>query len=218
MVVQANDSVFKGLGCLDPPVSFKVNNAIPPVQMPIHRLPAAKREKEKATLDRYVALGIIQKVDEPTPWCSNPIIVETLTKFCICLEQCHTINRVIECPIFQMSTLAEHQEGFLQCPLDEPSSFMTTMHTSFGRYRWLRKPFGVNSAPEEFQMRIAATLESLEGVISIADDILVYGEGNTDVEASIDHDQRTDQQMIKGELQPVAFASCTLSCTESTPR
>ena len=51
MVVQAYDSVFKGLGCLDPPVSFKVNNAIPLVQMPFHRRPVAKHEKEKATLD-----------------------------------------------------------------------------------------------------------------------------------------------------------------------
>ena len=67
--------------------------------------------------------------------------------------------------MFQMPTLAEHlpnlararvfsvvdaKEGFLQCPLDETSSYLTTMHTSYGRYRWLRMPFGINSAPEEF--------------------------------------------------------------------
>ena len=83
-----------------------------------------------------------------------------------------------------MPTLAEHlhrlprarcfsaldsKKGFLQCPLDEPSSFMTTMHTSFGRYHRLHIPFGVNSTPEEFQMRIATTLENLQGIISIAD-------------------------------------------------
>jgi hypothetical protein len=55
---------------------------------------------------------------------------------------------------------------------------MTTMHTTYGRYRWLRLPFGITSAPEEFQKRLLITLEGLEGVICIADDILVFGEGN----------------------------------------
>ena len=59
-------------------------------------------------------------------------------------------------------------------------------------------------------MRIATTLENLEGVISIADDILVYGEGDTDVEASIDHDQRLialmERCMQKNlKLNPVKF-------------
>ena len=66
---------------------------------------------------------------------------------------------------------------------------MTTMHTSFGRYQWTRLTWGPSSAPEEFQARIATTLEDLEGIVSIADDILVYGVGDTYEEACIDHDR-----------------------------
>lgn len=58
------------------------------------------------------------------------------------------------------------------------------------RYRWLRLPFGITSAPEEFQMRLTTALEGLEGIICIADDILVYGEGNDYKEAQKDHDRR----------------------------
>lgn len=79
-----------------------------PIQMPIHRRPVAKRDKEKETLDRYVANGILCRVEEPTPWCSNPVIVETPTKFRICLEPSKIINKVIERPVFQMPTLTEH--------------------------------------------------------------------------------------------------------------
>ena len=67
-------------------------------------------------------------------------------------------------------SIADVKDGFLHIPLDEESSWMTTMHTSYGRYRWLCLPFGITSAPEEFQMRLTT---APEGIICIADDILV---------------------------------------------
>ena len=85
-------------------------------------------------------------------------------------------------------SLVDVREGFLHNPLDEESSFLTTMHTSYGRYRWLHLPFGVSSAPEEFQKQLLDALEGLEGIICIADDILVYGEGDTKEDALKDHD------------------------------
>ena len=45
------------------------------------------------------------------------------------------------------------------------------------------------SAPEEFQKRIHEALDGLPGVISIHDDILIYGLGDTQLEADIDHDK-----------------------------
>ena len=67
---------------------------------------------------------------------------------------------------------------------------MTTMHTSYGRYRWFCLPFGITSAPEEFHMRLSSGLESLDGMICIADDILVFGEGNNFEDAQTDRDRR----------------------------
>ena len=201
---QYKDS-FEGLGNLGPPVHFELRQDIAPVQMPVHRVPVAKREKEKAALDRYVELGIMSKVDEPTPWCSNALIRETPKKVRVCIDPSQTINKAILRPVFQIPTLNEHlhklcnakcfslvdvREGFLHIPLDEESSFLTTMHTSYGRYRWLCLPFGVSSAPEEFQKRLLDALEGLEGIICIADDILVYGEGDTKEDALKDHDRR----------------------------
>ena len=51
-------------------------------------------------------------------------------------------------------------------------------------------PFGISVAPEEFQRRIDENLEGLEGVKAIADDILVWGDGDTYEEAITDHDKR----------------------------
>ena len=48
-------------------------------------------------------------------------------------------------------SVADAKDGFLQVRLDEKSSYLTTFYTPFGLYRWLRMPFGIKSAPEEFQ-------------------------------------------------------------------
>ena len=36
-------------------------------------------------------------------------------------------------------------------------------------------PFGISTAPEEFQRRLSTALEGLKGVSVVADDILIYG-------------------------------------------
>lgn len=46
--------------------------------------------------------------------------------------------------------------------------------TLFGRYRFLRLPFGIILAQDEFQRKIDETYEGLNGVVAIVDDILVY--------------------------------------------
>ena len=50
-------------------------------------------------------------------------------------------------------------------------------------------PFGISSAPEEFQRRMHTVLQGLHGVEVIADDIiLVFGCGDTEEECHRDHD------------------------------
>lgn len=47
-------------------------------------------------------------------------------------------------------SLLDASNGFWQVELDEESSYLTTFQTPFGRYRWLRMPFGLCSASEEY--------------------------------------------------------------------
>jgi len=116
--------------------------------MPVHRIPVAKRECEKQALDRYVEQGVIVKVHEPTAWCSNELIRETPKKFRVCIDPSQIVNKAIHRPKHQMPTLTEKlhklsaakcfslddiKDGFLHIPLDEESSWMTTMHISYSR-------------------------------------------------------------------------------------
>lgn len=38
---------FKGLGQLDPPVHFEIDESVQPVQMPVQRIPVASKEQQK---------------------------------------------------------------------------------------------------------------------------------------------------------------------------
>ena len=149
---------FSGLGCLQPPVSSKIDKSVTPIQMPSHRVPISKRLKEKQAIDNYVKSGVLEKVEEPTAWCSNILCRESPTKFRVCIDPSQTINSAIKRPVYPMPTLQEQlhkldkakcfslvdvQEGYHHIPLDEESSIMTTMHTSYGRYKWKRLPFGI---------------------------------------------------------------------------
>ena len=59
--------------------------------------------------------------------------------------------------------------------LDHNSSILKTFHTNICRYRFKRLPFDINLAQDVFQIHMNIMLEGLEGIINIADDIIVYG-------------------------------------------
>ena len=86
-------------------------------------------------------------------------------------------------------TVLDAKDGFFQVKLDDESSYLTTSWTPFGRYRYLRCPFGISSAPEEYQRRQKEVLKGLEGVNIIADDIICFGSGDSKQEAEKDHDK-----------------------------
>lgn len=49
------------------------------------------------------------------------------------------------------------------------------MITTFGRYRWQRLPLGLKVSSEIFQGKLTEALGEIEGVFTIADDIIVTG-------------------------------------------
>ena len=117
-------------------------------------------------------------------------------KVCLCLDPSQTINKAIQVPKYTVSTFDEiiprrsskhHKcfsildalDGFTQVPIDDKFSILMSMQTPWGRYRWLRLPYGISSALEEFQSRIQEALGGLDGVVNIADDIFLLGLGDT---------------------------------------
>ena len=63
--------------------------------------------------------------------------------------------------------------GYWQIKLDEDSANLLAFNTIFGRYRFMRMPFGIHSASEVFCKRISEIIEGLDGVTHIQDDIII---------------------------------------------
>jgi len=198
-----NKDVLEGLGHIGESSTFLINPNHSPVQHAPRRIPVTlpKEVKEKiAELERKV---IIQKVTHPTDWISSMVMVSKPGKLRICLDP-RDLNKAIQRPKYQMPTLEEilpklskakvfntldAKDGFYQIGLDKESSKKTTFWTPFGRYRYLRIPFGISVAPEEFECKLQEKLTGLEGVDILRDDLLVVGYGNTQEEAEANHDE-----------------------------
>ena len=204
IVMDAFKDVHTGLGTLGPPLQISVNLNVTPIQAHPHRCPVAKEAKSSDAIRDLEKQGILKKVTEPTAWIANSVYREKPDgSIRVCIDPSQTINKAIEVLKYPIPTVDELlpklndakifscvdvYKGFTNIQLDNSSSFLTTMHTPIGRYRWLRMPFGVSLGPEEYQRRQHETLEGLTGVVNKADDILVFGSGDSMEEAEKDHD------------------------------
>lgn len=201
-VLQEYKDVFTGLGTLPGTYHIEMDPDVKPVQNNPRRVPIPVQEELKQKLNELEEMGVLTKVKQPTPWISNMVAVKQPNKLRVCLDPLE-LNKAIVRNHYPTPTIddvapkltnakvfsvLDAKDGFLQVVLDEPSSFLTTFWTPYGRYRWLRMPFGIKSAPEEFQRRIDECLEGLENISAVYDDILIYGTGDSKEEASKSHD------------------------------
>ena len=192
--------VFQGLGKFPGTHSIQVDPSIPPVVNPPRRVPIALKDKLKVELDRMEELEVVKPVDEPTDWVNSLVVVEKpkTGALRVCLDP-KALNKAVKrqhypIPTFDDVTSKVHgakyfsildaKSGYWMVQLDEPSSKLCTFNTPFGRYRFLRLPFGVHSAQEVFQKKMEEVFEGLDGVEVIVDDVLIYGD------TPEEHDQR----------------------------
>ena len=81
--------------------------------------------------------------------------------------------------------------GYHQIELSEESCEIMTFITHKGLYRYKRLMFRVSSAPEKYQQVIQQTLQDIEGVHNISDDIIVHGATHDQ------HDERLQKVMMR---------------------
>lgn len=206
-IIEEHKEIFTGYGKFEGEVSLEVDSSVPPSIQSPRRVPIAMRNKLKKELELLEKEGMIVKEVSHTEWVSNLVIVQRgdpeSASIRICLDPI-PLNKALKRPNLQFSTLDEIlpelgkakifstvdvKKGFWHVKLDEPSSRLTTFWTPFGRYRWTRLPFGISSAPEIFQMKLQEVIQGLEGVECLADDILVFGVGETLEEALQNHNR-----------------------------
>ena len=217
---------FNGIGCFEGEYHIILDPSVPPVVHPPRRVPEALREPLKAELDLLCEQQIIAKVDEPTDWVNSFVCVTKRNgSIRLCLDP-KDLNAAIKRPHHctptlddclpklngaKYFTILDARSGYWSIKLDEESSKYTTFNCPFGRYRFLRLPFGLVSAQDIFQKKVDETFGDLPGVTGIADDIVIVGYE----EDGSDHDANLRAVMERASDKGVKFNpdKCFVKCT-----
>jgi len=184
-------TVFSGLGNLGEEYEIHLKpDAVPRSLSTPRHVPLPLQPKVQEELTRMEALGVISKVDEPTPWCAGMVVVPKkggAIRICVdlkplnenVLREVHPLPKVDE-TLAQLAgakvfSKLDANSGFWQIPLAKKSHLLTRFITPFGRYCFNKMPFGISSVPEHFQKRMSKILAGLKGVLCLMDDVLVFG-------------------------------------------
>ena len=205
-VIARYADVFCGdVGTLEGKQRLTVDPGVTPTVSPSRRMPFALRSKLQVELDRLTELGVVAPVDEPTDWVSNIVIATKPSgDLRICIDP-KPLNKALkrerypipviddvlpELATAKMFTKIDAKNGYWHMALDDKSAKLTTFDTPFGRYCWKRLPFGLSVSSEIFQKRLNQALDKLDGLLTIHDDMVIDGAGDTDEEVREDHDRK----------------------------
>ena len=183
----------------------------PPRKCSIHL-----KDQLKDEIEKLIQQDVLKKVEEHTDWCSSlAYSVKKDGSLRICIDPQKLNSSSKRCP-YKIPTVEElnpkfakakvfskldAKAGYWSVHLDEKSQLLTTCRTPFGRVCWKRLPFGLSVSQDIFQARMDQILEGLDGVVSITDDVAVYGENEED------HDRNLQNLMIRAAETGLVFNS-----------
>ena len=155
-------------------------------------------EPLKCEIDRMLELGIICKLDinEATDWVHNLVLVRKPNgKLCVCLDP-RMINRALRFNVHNSLTFQDisssirgvkkiskidANSGFWTLPMSQELQLLTTFNTPWGRFCFVKMPFGLNQAQYFFQYYMDINFRDINPTTNIiADDVMIHG--NTDEE------------------------------------
>ena len=187
--------LFEGVGTMENvQVHLDVNPEVEPVVQAPRKIPHSMMEPLKAELDHMVKLGVVRKlhINEGTDWVHNLVLVRKPNgKLRVCLDP-HTINKALRFNIHNAKTFSEltrsigkvmyvskidANSGFWTLPMDPDSQSLTTFNTPWGRFCFLKMPFGLNQSQYFFQFWMDTYFGDLnEGTHVIVDDMKIHGQ------------------------------------------
>ncbi|KAL5510819.1 hypothetical protein EMCRGX_G006423 [Ephydatia muelleri] len=184
-IVEKYPTLFQGLGSMGDPYDIQLQPEAQPYALFTSRnIPLPLCLKVKQELERMESLGIISKVDEPTPWCAGMVVAPKKGgAIRICVDY-QPLNRYVCREVYPLpkvdETLAQlagakifskldANSGFWQIPLTERSKLLTTFITPFGRYYFtnFRSGFAMDDVlvfgrdKEEHNARLIAALNRI---------------------------------------------------------
>ena len=181
---------FKGVGKLrNYQLKIPLDESVNPVVQQLRRTPYHLKGKVDTKLDELLELDIIEKVDGPSDWVSQVVVIPKASgdiRLCLDMRSANEAVKRVRYPIptvdeviqdFNQSKVFSKLDikwAYHQIELHPDSREITTFITHRGLFRYKRLMFGISCAPEMYNKLIHQALEGIEGVHSIFDDIVVH--------------------------------------------
>lgn len=183
-------------------VKLHIDTTVQPTCQPHRRVPFHIRQRVEQELQKLEASDIIETVSGPTPWVS-PIVTPPKPKnpsevrIWVDMRQANTaiqrerhITPTMDDIIHELNgttvfSKLDLRAGYHQLELHPDSRYITTFSTHKGLRRYKRLNFGISSAAEVFQNAICQTLQGIDGVKNLSDDIIVHGKTQADHDRSL---------------------------------
>ncbi|GBM27025.1 hypothetical protein AVEN_256952-1 [Araneus ventricosus] len=177
-----------------------------------------------------VKAGVIQKLTEPTDWVSPLVIVQKKNGALGIRLDPQNLNRTIKRPHYNLPTfkditskLAEAKyfsvldavSAFWQISLDEDSSRFCTFSSPFGRFKFLRLPYGIkelikNNTVWLWDPSYDKILDSIKEQLTKSP-VLAFFDPRFESEIVVDASPFGLGAVLHQRGKPIAFASSTLT-------
>ena len=160
-VMDLYPDLFSGVGTIkNAMVHLDVKPGVVPVICSQCRVPHAVQPKLKEELDRMLKLGVIRKLDinEASDWVhALVIVIKPIGKLWVCLDPrtlnsvlCHNTHNakkftdiISKIKGFKYVSKIDANSVFWTLPLGPSSQLLTTFDTPWGRFCFLKLPFGL---------------------------------------------------------------------------
>ena len=97
--------VFTGEGKLEEKLHLTLHKTVPPVILPVRKVPPALKDPLKKEIDHLVSQEILKPVDTSTDWASSMVVVmKSNGKICLCIDQ-KPLNQALKCHHYPLSVL-----------------------------------------------------------------------------------------------------------------
>ena len=183
----------------------------PPVAKRPYTLALKHHDWVKAEIDKLLEAGVIRESD--SSW-SAPIVVvpkgDGGKRLCIDFRALNSITRTFIWPMPRVEdilaklgkakyfTTLDLRSGYHHIALDKQSIKKTAFCTPFGKYEYLKVPFGLAQAPSYFQKLMNKVLKGLNFAFAYLDDIIIFS--NT-AEEHLNHIQIVIDRLKAAQLK-----------------
>ena len=172
------------------PYEIPVRKDAKPYHARAFSIPQVYLETVKKEVERLEEIGVLEKNSE-SEWAAPCFVIPKKNKQVRLVTDFRKLNQQLIRHPFPMPRISEILQGlskfayisnidfnmgYHSTRLTKKSSEVLTVIFPWGKYRYLRLPFGVNTAPDEFQKRMTNLIGDLPCARVYLDDVLVISQ------------------------------------------